>query len=124
MTAIEIAGLLKDYGLQGFCALLVVAVIILFSRLQESQAAQIRLVERLVTALEAAKDASSRLEQAQRSLEATLETRGQTVGDLSQQIKILAEKMTHGFGNLGQSLESFVRLVERERDRGDRGRPS
>ena len=123
MTGIEIAGLLKDYGWPGACALLCLVVTVLFSRLQESQAAQIRLVERLVTALEAAKDASARLEDAQRSIGATLETRGQAVGDLSQQIKILAEKMTHGFGNLGQSLESFVRLVERERDRNDRGRP-
>lgn len=123
MTGIEIATLLKDYGWPGACAILCLVVVVLFSRLQDCHAAQISLIERLVTALEAAKDASSRLEQAQRSLEATLDTRGQTVGDLSQQIKILAEKMTHGFGNLGQSLESFVRLVERERDRSDRGRP-
>ena len=99
------------------------AIVVLYRALQECQAAQIKLVERLVTALEAAKDASSRLEDAQRSLGATLETRGQAIGDLSQQLKILAEKMTHGFGNLGQSLESFVRLVERERDRNERGRP-
>lgn len=123
MTGLEIASLLKDYGPWGLVGLFGVVIVALYNALQQCQAAQIRLVERLVTALEAAKDASARLEDAQRSLGATLDTRGQTVGDLSQQIKILAEKMTHGFGNLGQSLESFVRLVERERDRSDRGRP-
>lgn len=123
MTGIEIAGLLKEYGWPGACALLCLVIVALYKTVQEAQAAQIRLVERLVTALEAAKDASTRLEQAQRSLEAALNTRGQTVGDVSQQVEILAEKMTHGFGNLGQSLESFVRLVERERDRNERGRP-
>ena len=122
MTGVEIATILKDYGWPGACAILCLVIVVLYNSLQESQAAQIRLVERLVTALEAAKDASSRLEDAQRSLGATLETRGQAVGDLSQQLKILAEKMTHGFVNLGQSLDSCVRLVEGERDRNDRGR--
>lgn len=118
MPAVEIATLLKEYGWPGACALLCLVVAVLFSRLQGCHDAQIRLVERLVTALEAAKDASARLEDAQRSLTATLDTRGQTIGDLSRQVELIAEKMTHGFGNLGQSLESFVRLVERERDRG------
>ena len=89
----------------------------------------------LIKAVEAAKDGAERSENAFKSLQQTLEARGQTVSELSRQIEINGEKNTHAFGNLGQSLASFVRLLEREqerldailrlleRDRGDRGRP-
>lgn len=130
----QAAGILLNQGVLGaLCVLLILAlgvagVVIkgLYGDVKACNAVSLEDRRELIKAVEAAKDGAERSEDAFKSLQQTLETRGQAVAELSRQFEINAEKMTHGFGNLGQTLESFVRLIERERDRADRadrGRP-
>ena len=120
MTGLEIASLIKEYGMTGFCALLCLVVAFLFRMLQDSQRAYIVLLGQLSTQLQASKESSENLEESQKSLIANLELRHAAVIELSTQVRIISEKMTHGFGNIAQSQESFVRLIEYERRGGGR----
>jgi hypothetical protein len=120
MTPLDIAGLIKEYGLTGFCALLCGVVIFLFKLLQDSQKAYIGLLGQLSTQLQSSKKSSEDLEESQKSLIANLDQRHAAVLELSTRVQILSEKMTHGFGNIAQAQESFVRLIEYERRGGGR----
>jgi len=120
MTPLDIAGLIKEYGLTGFCALLCGVVIFLFKLLQDSQKAYIGLLGQLSTQLQSSKQSSEDLEESQKSLIANLDQRHAAVLELSTRVQILSEKMTHGFGNIAQAQESFVRLIEYERRGGGR----
>lgn len=52
-----------------------------------------------------------------RTMQATLETRGQTVSELSHPAGITAQKVEHGLGNLGAALDAIARWIDRQRDR-------
>lgn len=116
---------LFDRGVLGtVCVLLILLVVVLglviralYRDLRVCNDRSLQDRARLVEAVEAAKDGAERSESAFRSLQALMETRGQALGDLSYQVGIVAEKVQHGFGNVAQSLESFVRLIERDRGR-------
>lgn len=118
MPATELADLIQRYGGWGLSAILMGAVVYLHRGWQGCQDIALRDRERLITALEAAKDASERFEGTLQSLRATLESRGQAVADLSHQVENVAIKVQHGIGNLSASMEGFVRMLDRDRDRG------
>lgn len=117
--------------------LLVVAGLVIRTLYRDNQACHgVALEDRrdLIKAVEASRDMSERLRDLLQSMQATLETRGQTVSDLSHQVGITAQKVEHGLGNLGASLDAIARWIDRQRDRGedrarqraddlDRGRP-
>jgi len=116
-----IAVLLRDFGGWGVSALLIVALVYRDRECQSCQKSQIALVERLVTAMHAASVATAQFEAALKSLTETLDARGQTVGDLSHRIDIVVEKIQHGLGNLGGSMQAIANWIEKEKDR-DRNR--
>lgn len=117
MTPLDWANLLKDYGGWGLSAILMGVIVYLDRDRQACSRSQIILVERLITALESARDATSRFEAALNSLKDTLDARGQTVGDLSHRIDLVVEKIQHGLGNLGGSMQAIVNWIEREKER-------
>lgn len=134
MNPLDLADMLQRYGGWGVAVLAMIALVYVDRERQACQKSQIALVERLVTAMHAASVATTQFEAALRSLTETLDSRGQTVGDLSHRIDIVVEKIQHGLGNLGGSMASIANWIEKERDRDlararareeerDRGRP-
>lgn len=120
MGGLEITKLLHEYGSVGAIGLLCAVVAFLFKLLQDSQKAYIGLLGQLSTQLQSSKQSSEDLEESQKSLIANLDQRHAAVLELSTRVQILSEKMTHGFGNIAQAQESFVRLIEYERRGGGR----
>lgn len=121
MDGITLAKIFQEYGLVGALGVLCAVVAFLFKLLQDSQKAYVELIGKLSTQLQANKEASESLEENQKSFLANLDLRHAAVVELSTQVRIVSEKMTHGFGNIAQSQESFVRLLEYYRQGG--GRP-
>lgn len=121
MTPIELADALQKYGGWAVSAVLMFALYMVDKDRSAIRDAQAVLVERLVTAMNAASAATTQFEGALRSLTETLEARGQTVGDLSHRIDIVVEKIQHGLGNLGGSMQAIANWIEKEKDR-DRNR--
>lgn len=115
MTPVEYAGLLRDYGPWGIVAVLIGAVVYLHKGWQACQVDALRSVERLVTALEASKDAMERVEGALQGLRVTLDTRGQAVTDLARQVELVGLKVDHGHGNTSSALAGLLSAVNRER---------
>lgn len=121
MDPLALADMLQKYGPYGVIAVLMFALVYVDRERQACQKNQIALVERLVTAMHAASAATTQFEGALKSLTETLEARGQTVGDLSHRIDIVVEKIQHGLGNLGGSMQAIANWIEKEKDR-DRNR--
>lgn len=117
MTPIDIADGLQKYGGWGVAAFLMVALYMVDKDRTAIRNAQAALIERLVTAMNAASAATAQFEGALKSLTETLEARGQTVGDLSHRIDIVVEKIQHGLGNLGGSMQAIATWIEKEKDR-------
>lgn len=108
MTPVEIADALQKYGGWGVSAILMIALYVVDKDRTAIRDAQAALIERLVTAMNAASAATTQFEGALKSLTDTLEARGQTVGDLSHRIDIVVEKIQHGLGNLGASMQAVA----------------
>jgi uncharacterized coiled-coil DUF342 family protein len=121
MTPLDWANLLKDYGGWGLSAILMGVIVYLDRDRQASRTSQIALVKELVTAMAASTNAMTRFQEALEALRVMLDARGQTVGDLSHRIDIVVEKIQHGLGNLGGSMQAIANWIEKERDR-DRNR--
>jgi hypothetical protein len=117
MTPIELADALQKYGGWMVAAILMFALYFVDKDRTAIRNGQAALIERLVTAMNAASVATSQFESALKSLTETLEARGQTVGDLSHRIDIVVEKIQHGLGNLGGSMQAIATWIEKERDR-------
>jgi uncharacterized coiled-coil DUF342 family protein len=121
MTPLDWATLLKEYGGWGLSAILMGVIVYLDRDRQASRTSQIALVKELVTAMAASTNAMTRFQEALEALRVMLDARGQTVGDLSHRIDIVVEKIQHGLGNLGGSMQAIANWIEKERDR-DRNR--
>lgn len=121
MTPLDWASLLKDYGGWGLSAILMGVIVYLDRDRQACRDSQIALVKELVTAMAASTNAMTRFEEALGALRTMLDARGQTVGDLSHRIDLVVEKIQHGLGNLGGSMQAIANWIEREKER-DRGR--
>jgi hypothetical protein len=117
MNPVDAADMLQKYGGWGVAVFLGFALYIVDKDRQACQKSQIALVERLVTAMHAASVATTQFEAALKSLTETLDARGQTVGDLSHRIDIVVEKIQHGLGNLGGSMQAIANWIEKEKDR-------
>jgi hypothetical protein len=117
MNPLDLADMLQRYGGWAVSAVLMFALWAVDKDRQACQRSQIALVERLVTAMHAASVATTQFEAALKSLTETLDSRGQTVGDLSHRIDIVVEKIQHGLGNLGGSMAAIANWIEKERDR-------
>ena len=121
MDPVTLADMLQKYGGWGVAVLAIIGLVYVDRDRQACRNSQIALVERLVTAMHAASVATTQFEGALKSLTETLEARGQTVGDLSHRIDIVVEKIQHGLGNLGGSMQAIANWIEKEKDR-DRNR--
>lgn len=121
MNPVDAAELLSKYGGWGVSVFLGFALYFVDRDRTAIRNAQVALVERLVTAMSAASVATTQFESALKSLTETLEARGQTVGELSHRIDIVVEKIQHGLGNLGGSMQAIATWIEKEKDR-DRNR--
>lgn len=69
----------------------------------------------VASAMEASKNATERFEDALQALRATLETRGQTVADLSQRVELMDRDLKHGLGNLSAALNGIANFLQRGR---------
>lgn len=119
MTGVEIAGMLKDYGLAGYGALVTLALVKVY---RDKEALSTGFLERLVKGLEAATDAAEGTKAALNELRALIDTSGKSVGDHSHQIAILVEKIIHGFGNTSAALDGVARRLESMNGRDSQGR--
>lgn len=117
MNPLDLADMLQKYGGWGVAVLAIIGLVFVDRERQACQRSQIALVERLVTAMHAASVATTQFETALKSLTETLDARGQTVGDLSHRIDIVVEKIQHGLGNLGSSMQAIASWVEKEKER-------
>lgn len=118
---------LLDKGVLGVvCVLFLLGLIVsglviraLYKDLQSCNAVALTDRSKLIEAMVAVRETGERTHEALTSIRATLETRGQGMADVSHQVEIVAQKVQHGFGNVSQALESFVRLLDagRARDR-------
>ena len=123
---------LLDKGVLGaVCVLLIIAlgfaglvIRALYKDLQACNGVALTDRTKLIEAMVAVRETGERTHEALTSIRATLETRGQGMADVSPQVELVAEKVQHGFGNVSQALESFVRLMDaaRGRERSDRER--
>lgn len=107
-----LATLLKEYGGWGLSAILMVVIWKLYS---DNQSLSTGFIERLITALEAAKDAAERVEAALQGMRSTLEARGQTLSDLSHQFEKTSTDIRHVVGNLAATFDAVVSLLTRAR---------
>lgn len=100
--------------------LLVVAGLVIRTLYRDNQACHGTALEDrrdLIKAVEASRDGSERLTDLMRTMQATLETRGQTVSELSHQVGITSQKIEHAVGNLAASMDAIARWIDRQRDR-------
>jgi hypothetical protein len=121
MDPVATVDMLQKYGGWACFVLALMALVSVDRDRQACYKAQVQLVERLVKVMEAATSSTQQFEDTLGSLRATLDARGQTVGDLSHRIDLVIEKIQHGLGNLGGSMQAIANWIEREKER-DRGR--
>jgi hypothetical protein len=128
MTGVEIAGILKDYGPWGLCAILMLVIAKLYS---DNQALSTGYIERVILGLNAATSASTSVQGALSELRHLIDASGKAVGEHSGHIALLVEKVQHGFGNTASAMQAVANELQRlrdrddqrNRDRNDRGRP-
>lgn len=72
--------------------------------------------ERLIEALNKVASGDERDRELLAAMKATLETRTQALGDLSNQVALSAQETRHGFAQISQALASTVELVRSVRD--------
>lgn len=114
-----LAPLLKEYGGWGLSAILMVAVIKLWS---DNKALSTTYLERLIVGLNEFKQAVESLKASIIELRAMIDARGAATSDLAHQAAILSEKVIHGFGNTTAALDGIARRLEKTRDHEPRGR--
>ncbi|MFK5596502.1 hypothetical protein ACFZ8E_05790 [Methylobacterium sp. HMF5984] len=128
MTGVEIAGILKDYGPWGLCAILMLVIAKLY---RDNQALSTGYIERVILGLNAATSASTSVQGALSELRHLIDASGKAVGEHSGHIALLVEKVQHGFGNTASAMQAVANELQRlrdrddqrNRDRNDRGRP-
>lgn len=111
-----------DRGVLGLvCVLLILAIIglCLVIRAQDKKLEKLNGVtladrDRLIKAIEAGETAVEGLTAAMRGVQTTLETRGQTVGELSHQIALQGQEASHKLANLSQAVSMIAGAVRRD----------
>ncbi|GEM_PF-5790509 len=117
MTGIELAGILKDYGPWGLCAILMLVIAKLY---RDNQTLSTGYIERIIAGLDAATGAAGSVQTALNELRALIDASGKASGENSHQIAILVEKVQHGFGNSVSTMQAVANELQRLRDRDDR----
>jgi len=104
--------------------LLVAALFVIRSLYNEGLASSARergIIEKLITAVEGARDESAAVREAMRGIREILETRGQAIGDLSHQIDRTTTETRHTLGNMASILDSVSRWLHQGRGQNGGG---
>lgn len=113
MTSLDMAALLRDYGLQGAVGLLLAAVMFLFSSLMASHGRERALLERVIAVAEAYKAATSVSAEALKDNERAVTSLNSAVQTLAREAEGAAKDTRHAIANLQGSVEAVVKFLDR-----------
>ncbi len=122
-AASEAADILLQYKVLGaFCIFLILMLLAagfvirhLYADVKAQNAVTVADRERLIVALEGTKDILEGVERALNGVKGTLDTRAQTLTELSHQFEIIAKDLRHGLNNLSQSVDGIFKWVREGR---------
>ncbi|ACL61770.1 hypothetical protein [Methylobacterium nodulans] len=116
MTAIDIAGLLREYGPVGVAALLAVVVVYQDRRLQRREEQYCALLERVIHALADARSAHTANAAALEAMRGTIAQVGDTLETQARDAEKTGREIAHDVANLRAGQEAIARVLERLRE--------
>jgi hypothetical protein len=124
VTALEIAGLLRDYGPWGLVALFGFVIASLHKDLKACNKSALDDRDRLIIAMHAAATAADKTTSVLDSIRQTLATHKDASEDLTKQVELAAQETRHQLANMHQALMGIAGKLDRPIERATtRGRP-
>ncbi|WP_407529465.1 hypothetical protein [Methylobacterium oryzisoli] len=116
MTALDIAGLLKEYGGWGVASIFALVIYKLYTDLGACNSRAISDRDMVLKAMHGATTAAEKMNGLIEGITKTLRSHEDTSDDLAKQVELFTQESRHAIANVQTSLNAIVNRMDRERE--------